>query len=286
MLKFVISLITLLCVVLNVSSQSIGGIEDESIAENIPAISVTNVAPTTVTIDSLSIIPFFEEYNKWSSSKVHPYKVDLSKMTDTIPLVLEHSECDYAHSVCGKINSNFGYRRSRFHYGIDVDLTIGDNVLASFEGIVRVAKYDKTYGRVIVIRHQNGLETLYAHLSKFEVEVGDYVQAGDLIALGGNSGRSTGPHLHFEVRYLGEPINPNDIIDFETGKLKSGDLNLSEVHFAYLKEIRRRKYYRVRSGDSLSRIAYNKGVTITKICKLNRISRTSILQIGQRIRYN
>ena len=286
MLKLVFSFSLLLFVGAEVYSQNIGGIEDESIAENIPSLIDTKAPAISITYDSLSFIPFFKEYNEWSTSKVHPYKVDLSKMTDTIPLVLEHSECDYAHSVCGKINSNFGYRRSRFHYGIDVDLNIGDNVLASFEGIVRVAKYDKTYGRVVVIRHQNGLETLYAHLSKFEVKVGDYVQAGDLIALGGNSGRSTGPHLHFEVRYLGEPINPNDIIDFETGKLKSGNLNLSESHFAYLKEIRKRKYYRVRSGDSLSRIAYNKGVSISKLCKLNRISRTSILQIGQRLRYN
>ena len=152
--------------------------------------------------------------------------------------------------------------------------------------MVRIAKYDPTYGRVVVIRHQNGLETLYAHLSKFKVKVGDYVQAGDVIALGGNTGRSTGPHLHFEVRYLGEPINPNDIIDFQNGILKMDQLNLSGENFAYLKEIRKRKYYRVRSGDSLSRIGYRKGVSITKLCRLNRISRTSVLQIGQRIRYN
>jgi murein DD-endopeptidase MepM/ murein hydrolase activator NlpD len=267
-------------------SQSIGGIEDESIAENIPAISVMNLPASTAIMDSVSVIPFYNEYGNFSSSKVHPYKVDLSKMTDTVPLTLLHSECDYAHSVCGKINSDFGYRRSRFHYGIDVDLNVGDDVLASFEGIVRVAKYDRTYGKVMVIRHQNGLETLYAHLSKFEVEVGDYVEAGDIIALGGNTGRSTGPHLHFEVRYLGEPINPHDIIDFENGQVKMNELVLSEDNFAYLKEIRKRKYYRVRSGDSLSRIAYNHGVSISKLCSLNGISRTSILQIGQKIRYN
>lgn len=267
-------------------SQSIGGIDDVDISENIPNVSITERPLPTFSIDSLAVIPFFDEYCKWNTTKVHPYKVDLSKMTDTIPLILSHNDCDYAHSVCGKINSEFGYRRSRFHYGIDVDLNTGDPVLASFEGIVRISKYDPTYGRVVVIRHQNGLETLYAHLSKFNVEVGDYVQAGDVIALGGNSGRSTGPHLHFEVRYLGEPINPNDIIDFKTGQLKMKDLNLSEENFAYLKEIRKRKYYRVRSGDSLSRIGYRKGVSISKLCRLNGISRTSILQIGQRIRYN
>ncbi len=268
-------------------SQNIGGIEDELIAENVPKVTDLTITTATLLVDSVAMIPFFNEYaSDWNNSKVHPYNVDLTKMTDSIPLVLSHSECDYAHSVCGDINSEFGYRRNRFHYGIDVDLNVGDDVLASFEGIIRIAKYDKTYGNVIVIRHQNGLETLYAHLSKFEAQVGDYVQAGDLIALGGNTGRSTGPHLHFEVRYLGEPINPNDIIDFVNGRLKMDELALTDENFAYLKEIRKRKYYSVRSGDSLSRIAVRKGVTISKLCSLNGISRNSILQIGQNIRYN
>lgn len=285
MLKFFLSFFLFVFILINASAQNIGGIEDENIEENIPTV-IRVEAATSLTIDSLTIIPFFEEYSDWNTSKIHPYKVDLSKLTDTIPLGLLHLDCDYAHSVCGEINSEFGYRRNRFHYGIDVDLNIGDNVLASFEGVVRIAKYDPTYGKVVVIRHQNGLETLYAHLSKIEVQLGDYVQAGDIIALGGNTGRSTGPHLHFEVRYLGEPIDPNDIIDFQTGQLKMDTLQLSGENFAYLKEIRKRKYYRVRSGDSLSRIGYNKGVSITRLCRLNGISRTSILQIGQRIRYN
>ena len=286
MIKYLISAILIFTSPFSFYAQNIGGIEDEAISENIPTESILNLTVTPLIMDSVAVIPYFNEYADWNTSKVHPYDVDLSKMTDTIPLVLTHNDCDYAHSVCGEINSEFGYRRNRFHYGIDVDLNVGDDVLASFEGIVRIAKYDPTYGRVVVIRHQNGLETLYAHLSKFKVEVGDYVQAGDLIALGGNSGRSTGPHLHFEVRYLGEPINPNDIIDFKEGRLKMDELSLSEENFAYLKEIRKRKYYKVRSGDSLSRIAVNKGVTISKLCSLNGISRSSILRIGQSIRYN
>ena len=285
MIKYLISALLIISP-FSFYAQSIGGIEDEAISENIPTESILNLTVTPLIMDSVAVIPYFNEYAEWNTSKVHPYDVDLSKMTDTIPLVLTHNDCDYAHSVCGEINSEFGYRRNRFHYGIDVDLNVGDDVLASFEGIVRIAKYDPTYGRVVVIRHQNGLETLYAHLSKFEVKVGDYVQAGDLIALGGNSGRSTGPHLHFEVRYLGEPINPNDIIDFKEGRLKMDEVYLSEENFAYLKEIRKRKYYKVRSGDSLSRIAVNKGVTISKLCSLNGISRSSILRIGQSIRYN
>ena len=268
-------------------SQNIGGIEDERITENIPNEMVLDLTASTLIVDSVALIPYFNEYaSGWNNSKVHPYNVDLTKMTDSIPLVLSHSDCDYVHSVCGEINSEFGYRRNRFHYGIDVDLNVGDDVLSSFEGIVRIAKYDKTYGNVIVVRHENGLETLYAHLSKFEVQVGDYVQAGDLIALGGNTGRSTGPHLHFEVRYLGEPIDPNDIIDYEDGRLKMNEIALSDKNFSYLKEIRKRKYYKVKSGDSLSRIAVRNGVTISKLCSLNGISRNSVLQIGQSIPYN
>jgi hypothetical protein len=268
--------------------QNIGGIELEGESEvlNESTLELKEIPPSMYLVDSLAIIPYFDEYCLWNTSRVHPYKVDLSKMSDTIPLILSHSDCDYSHSVTGKINSEFGYRRSRFHYGIDIDLNTGDSVLSSFEGVVRIAKYDPTYGKVIVIRHQNGLETLYAHLSKLKVSIGDHVQAGDAIGLGGNSGRSTGPHLHFEVRYLGEPINPNDIIDFQNGQLKMDAINLNEEHFAYLKEIRKRKYYRVRSGDSLSRIGYKYGVSISKLCKFNRISRTSVLQIGQRLRYN
>ena len=221
-------------------SQNIGGIEDELIAENVPNETDLTLTTTTLLVDSVAMIPYFNEYaSDWNNSKVHPYNVDLTKMTDSIPLVLSHRDCDYVHSVCGEINSEFGYRRNRFHYGIDVDLNVADDVLSSFEGIVRIAKYDKTYGNVIVVRHQNGLETLYAHLSKFEVQVGDYVQAGDLIALGGNTGRSTGPHLHFEVRYLGEPIDPNDIIDYEDGRLKMNEIALSDKNFSYLKEIRK-----------------------------------------------
>ena len=285
MLKRIVTICLLLGFV-QVSAQDethVGGIELEVEAKD----SIQSIeGMMDDAIDSLSIIPFFMEYASWNNTKVHPYKVDLTKMTDTIPLMLEDLPCDYAHSVCGEINSDFGYRRKRFHYGIDVDLEVGDPVLASFEGVVRIAKWDPTYGRVIVIRHQNGLETLYAHLSDYRAKVGDYVQAGDIIALGGNSGRSTGPHLHFEVRYLGEPINPHDIIDFEMGSLKSNELQLHAGHYEYLKEIRKRKYYRVRSGDSLSRIGYKYGVSISKLCKLNGISRNSILQIGQRIRYN
>ena len=267
-------------------SQDIGGIAGENFKENKPDKVEEVVAENSATLDSLSWIPYFDEYNLWETVKIHPYKNDFTKLIDTISLVLKHSECDFAHPICGEINSDFGYRRKRFHYGIDIDLERGDPVLATFEGVVRIAKYESTYGRVVVIRHNNGLETLYGHLHKIEVKIGDKVEAGQVIGLGGSTGRSTGNHLHFEMRYLGEPINPNDLIDFENGILLSDTLHLNAEHFAYLKEVRARKYYRVRSGDSLSRISYRHGVSISKLCRLNGISRNSIIRIGQSIRYN
>ena len=267
-------------------SQDIGGIAGENFRENKPEVINEVVSENSETIDSLTWIPYFDEYSLWETHKIHPYKNDFTKLTDTISLNLRYEDCDFAHPICGEINSDFGYRRNRFHYGIDIDLERGDPVLASFEGIVRIAKYESTYGRVVVIRHNNGLETLYGHLYKIEVKIGDKVEAGQIIGLGGSTGRSTGNHLHYEMRYLGEPINPNDLIDFENGILLSDTLQLNVEHFVYLKEVRARKYYRVRSGDSLSRISYRYGVSISKLCKLNRISRNSIIRIGQSIRYN
>lgn len=266
------------------TAQKIGGIEGEELKENKPA-DLTDRTPYYI-LDSLSWIPYFDEYCLWETSKIHPYKNDFTKLTDTIPLILRYAECDFEHPVCGKINSDFGYRRNRFHYGVDIDLERGDPVVAAFEGVVRIAKYDPTYGRVVVIRHNNGLETLYGHLYKLKVKSGEKVEAGQLIGLGGSTGRSTGNHLHFETRYLGEPFNPNDIIDFYEGELKTDTLKLNLQHFAYLKEVRARKYYRVRRGDTLSGIAYRYGTTVSKLCRLNGISRNSIIRIGQVIRYN
>ena len=138
MLKRIVTICLLLGFV-QVSAQDethVGGIELEVEAKD----SIQSIeGMMDDAIDSLSIIPFFMEYASWNNTKVHPYKVDLTKMTDTIPLMLEDLPCDYAHSVCGEINSDFGYRRKRFHYGIDVDLEVGDPVLASFEGVVRIA---------------------------------------------------------------------------------------------------------------------------------------------------
>ena len=129
------------------------------------------------------------------------------------------------------MTSEFGPRWHRYHYGTDLQLRIGDSVVSAFDGVVRIVKLSKGYGNVILIRHNNGLETVYGHLSKQLVLPNQEVKAGELIAWGGNTGRSTGPHLHFETRYLGIPINPRELIDFSTFKLKSNIFWLTERSF-------------------------------------------------------
>jgi len=149
----------------------------------------------------------------WNSDRVNPYGTSV-----TIP---DHHNIDVSefHSPCpGYITSNYGYRRrfGRMHYGTDLKLQVGDTVRAAFSGKVRLTKYEgRGYGYYVVVRHTNGLETVYGHLSRFLVKPNQIVKAGEPIALGGNTGRSTGAHLHFETRYLGIPINPAAIIDFE-----------------------------------------------------------------------
>lgn len=236
--------------------------------------------------DSLYNIPAYDLYCSWVDNKVHPYKHDLTAMRDTVIIPLAYDSCSFVSPFIGHKTSDFGYRRYRHHYGVDIKVNVGDPIKSAFEGAVRVAHYDRDYGKVVVVRHNNGLETLYAHLSRINVEKGDWIEAGDVVGLGGSTGRSTGPHLHFEVRYLGEPINPNEVINFEAGALIADTLMLNQGHFSYLKEARARKFHRVRSGDTLSGIARRYGTSVTKLCQLNGIRSSTTLRIGQNLRYN
>ena len=184
------------------------------------------------------------------------------------------------------VTSNFGFRKWRHHYGIDLKVHRGDTVKCAFDGVVSVTRYDRRgYGYFTIVRHNNGLETIYGHMSKFLAQVGDTLRAGDAVGMGGNTGRSTGYHLHFELRYLGNPINPNDIIDFESHSAKNRVLVLTAQNFEYKKEIDKIRYWTVRSGDTLGRISQRTGVSISKLCALNGITRKTILRIGRRIRY-
>ena len=159
------------------------------------------------------------------SNQLNPYGFEVSMLADSICLTLtDTNHCSFQMPNLGRVNSTFGWRGRRVHSGIDLQLHWGDTVNAAFDGVVRVSKYGRGYGNYIIIRHENGLATLYAHLQKRFVAKNDTVHAGGLIGLGGSTGRSTGAHLHFETRFLGRPIDPELFIDFQQNRLKQQSL--------------------------------------------------------------
>ncbi len=228
-----------------------------------------------------------DHFAVWDSKKVNPYDFDPTKYQESVSIALKEGRDPWVSPIKGatKVNSSFGMRRYRWHYGVDLDLNRGDTVTAVADGIVRVAQYDRYgYGHYVVLRHKNGLETLYGHFLKRIVRVGQEVKKGDLIGLGGSTGRSTGYHLHFEVRYKGAAVNPVELYDFEKNELRSEIVDITPQTFAYVKELRKKKYHRIRSGDTLGRISRRYHTTISAVCRLNGISRNKILRIGRMLR--
>lgn len=282
--KIFYTILTLLSAsTLMAQTNSIGGGYEESRDENTP-IPATEIGWDIN--DSLMNIPAYDIYCKWDTRDIHGYDFDMSKMeeSENVSLELRREECDYHHPFRGRITSQFGERGSRHHYGIDIKLYKGDPIQVAFEGVVRISQYSSSYGHVVVVRHNNGLETLYAHLSARKCKPGDHVESGKVIGLGGNTGRSTGSHLHFEMRYKGEPIDPNTLIDWEAGTLLHDSYLLTAKDFLYLKEARAKKYHRIRSGDTLSGIASRYGSSVGTLCRLNGMSRNSTIYAGRKIR--
>jgi len=223
--------------------------------------------------------------NIWRSDHVNPYKIPIDSMPDSVRI-----DCsNFFVPVHGAVTSEFGPRRYRFHYGIDLRLKIGDSVRSAFKGKVRIIDYEaRGYGHYIVIRHDNGLETVYGHLSQVLVSLNQNVKGGQLIAYGGNTGHSTGPHLHFETRYIGNAINPAHIIDFSTGLVHERNYLLTKKNsFYYQHEVKAfaaAKYYNVRKHDTLSRVAARNGTNVKSLCRLNGIKPKVKLKAGQRLR--
>ncbi|MBV6403654.1 MAG: peptidoglycan DD-metalloendopeptidase family protein [Flavobacteriales bacterium] len=273
-----------------VDSVAIGGAEEveayeEALTEDAgyDAIALPSLNGGALTLkDSLWLIPGYDIYCGWNTESIFGHH-DRSQPLPTTTLQLSHAACDHEMPTCGAITSPFGPRHGRMHYGVDLKLQTGDPVVAGFPGMVRIAQYHRSFGNVVVIRHANGLETLYAHLSRISVDVGQMVEAGERIGLGGNTGRSTGSHLHFEVRYLGRPIDPARVFDLTEGVLTASTLRLDASVFE-LPKAAASAYYRVKRGDTLSSIARRHGTTVARLCKLNRLSTRSILRVGQRIR--
>jgi len=229
-------------------------------------------------------------FSNWTSGKINPYDLDGAKFKDTVVVHINDSmaDIDWTFPIADtRITSPFGFRRYRWHYGTDLKVYYGDPIVAAFDGIVRIVDYEKYgYGRYVVLRHLNGLETLYGHLSKASVQVGDQVKAGEIVGLGGSTGRSTGTHLHFEVRYQGNAIDPASIFDFTAHCLVEDTYSITPASFQYLADAQKIQYYKIRSGDTLSHISQRYSVSISRLCRLNGISRSTTLRIGRRLRIN
>ncbi len=264
-------------------------------------------------VEALASDELFTTY--WSEHVVNPYvkePFDSLHYRTTICLVDSVSRFVCPHQ--GKVFSKFGYRRGRAHTGVDLPYPTGTPVYCAFDGRVRLAERHRGYGNLIIVRHENGLETFYGHLSRIDVQAGQWVHAGDLIGLGGSTGRSTGPHLHFETRYRGYAFDPQWIIDFEGGLLRKNVFVLRRsylsAHSKYVpesideeeeiymteeqiraeeeriaKERAAMKYHTIKSGDTLSGIAKKYGTTVSHICSLNSgLKPTTTLSIGRKIR--
>lgn len=257
----------------------------------------------------------------WDTDKAVPFKGSMDELPDEFALWIVDSLDNYHCPRIVTPYSKFGYRHRRRHQGVDLPLDTGTPVYAAFDGKVRLSKYYRGYGNLVIIRHENGLETFYAHLSKRLANPGDWVNAGEIIGLGGSTGRSTGPHLHFETRYKGYAFDPEWLIDFESGKLRHRLFVLKKNYFnagsryvpesdeeeidiiegdtqdrikaeeeakakaeAERKAALERRYYTIRKGDTLGKIAIRNHTTVRKLCQLNGISEKTILQIGRKIR--
>ena len=243
----------------------------------------------------------FDEY--WSSVGANPYAIELSDMPAQWSIWCVDSLVQYHCPYQGEVyyRGKFGMRRGRRHQGVDLPLKKGDPIYATFTGKVRISKYWGAYGNVVVIRHENGIETFYAHLSERLVEAEQWVNAGEVIGYGGSTGRSTGPHLHFETRYKGFAFDPQWLIDFKTGELRHRLFVLKKKYFNIYsnyeqdfddeakneeedkKEDAEReamRWYTIKSGDTLGAIAIRNNTTVKELCRLNGISEDHVLREG------
>lgn len=192
----------------------------------------------------------------------------------------------YHHPRNGQINSRFGWRDGRMHKGIDINLNKGDAVVAAFDGMVRIAQLKGAFGNVVIIRHYNGLETVYAHLSKIKVKPGQVVQSGQLIGLGGSTGRSSGPHLHFEVRFKGQALNPASIISFSDQKTIHDSIVVKRSRYGICAYPSNATLHTVERGDTWYEVAKRYGLSMKELCALNHIEKRYYLKPGQNLRVN
>lgn len=249
--------------------------------------------------------PSAQLYKDWNNRYAHR----ASELPDSMNINLRHFCMPTTSRI---ITSNFGSRWGRMHKGLDIKVYIGDTIRAAFDGKVRIVRYEANgYGNYVVIRHHNGLETIYGHMSKHLVDENETVHAGDPIGLGGNTGRSTGSHLHFETRLCGVALNPALMFDFKNQDV-TGDtyffrkdsynkeslaatrnrgkdnsmLASNESNIGDNAESGDVRYHKVTKGETLASIARKRGTTIDQICKLNHITKSMRVKPGQILRYS
>ena len=257
--------------------------------------------PIVTKMDSSTTIDIKADH--WDTTVYNPYKSTYTEY----PLRLSFTDSTYSSPIKRKkvITSRYGWRRGRAHKGIDIDLVTGDSVVSILDGIVRFARYSSGHGKTVVVRHYNGLETTYAHLSHIAVKANDTIAKGGYLGKGGNTGRSTGSHLHLVTSYKGEYIHPEYLFNFDASNtIRSQDLwvtrkwtrpfyhssrGLAKLTLYTTKEEalasleKERKVYVVRPGDTLSRISRRNKTSIAAICRTNNIRSTSTLRIGQKL---
>jgi LysM repeat protein len=265
--------------------------------------------PSKNAIPSIIDIPGLKKYyTSWDTMSVRRYSEVPLALGDSVnlPLFNEYST-GFVMPVEGTFLSPFGHRGRRVHSGVDIKLEAGDPVGAAFDGVVRMARKYSGYGNCVVIRHYNGLETLYGHLSKIKVKINQQVKAGDIIGLGGHTGRATCNHLHFETRFQGKAFNPKQMINFETFSLVSDTFTVTKSTYGlsrdYLpgtsskdeitedgidktkaKSSKSKKFHTIKSGDTLSALSRKYGTSVKQICSINGIKPTKKLQLGTKLR--
>ncbi len=234
----------------------------------------------------------------FDTAVIHMPKLDVGTLSEPIVLQLRNlakgEKFTWPTPHSARPSSHFGPRRRRFHYGLDLALPTGEPIYAAFDGVVRISKLNRSYGNLVIIHHDNGLETYYAHMSKRNVVPGQQVKSGDVIGLCGNTGRSFGSHLHFEIRYMGNAMNPENVLDCSTHDLINDQLTLTSTSFRKVAKKGTGTYsgggggstgwYRVRKGDTLDKIARRNGTTVRKLCQLNGIKESKVLHPGDRLK--
>ncbi len=248
----------------------------------------------------------------WNTSVTHVYYgVTADNLPESIAIELIDSLSGYHYPYKGWLSSKYGPRRGRSHQGVDLPLKTGDPVYATFDGKVRYSEYSSSgYGNLVIIRHNNGLETYYAHLSERMVTAGEWVVAGQQIGKGGSTGRSSGPHLHFETRYKGQSFDPERLFDFTKGELRRRDLLLKRRHFSIYAKFEQdfteeeeaakqaaaeksasspnspstKQYHTIVGGDTFGHLAVKYKTTSKRLQELNPGVDPTKLQLGAKIR--